>query len=253
MFSKNLLFLTLLFLTSCDKDAQPYLITFEPVFNNTKIKCEQPIVINNDDWKLTQLQFYIHNVMAKDLNGKWHKLEIKPKVDISGQVILIGGVCGQDIEWQTQLTTSLQESEIKGIKFTLGVPFELNHKNPITQPAPLNQPDMFWTWQMGYKFARIELASKESEWIFHLGSTGCQSPAPVRPPKENCKNPNRAEIIFDDFSADSKINIDIAKLIEGVDIKTETNCQSSQDNKLCQLLLPRLGIGGNQQVFSSDE
>ncbi len=32
---------------------------------------------------------------------------------------------------------------------------------------------MFWSWQLGYKFLRVDTA--DDEFRIHLGSTGCQS------------------------------------------------------------------------------
>ena len=33
-----------------------------------------------------------------------------------------------------------------GVRFTLGVPFALNHADPTVPPAPLNNTAMFWNW-----------------------------------------------------------------------------------------------------------
>lgn len=77
------------------------------------------------------------------------------------------------------------------LQFTLGLPHELNHGNPLTLPPPLDQGDMYWVWQSGHKFMRVDLRYQEQPWAFHLGSLGCQSASAVRPPKEPCVQPNR--------------------------------------------------------------
>ena len=58
------------------------------------------------------------------------------------------------------------------IEFMLGVPFDRNHGNPLHAAPPLDGPAMFWSWQSGHKFVRLDLADV---WSLHLGSTGCVS------------------------------------------------------------------------------
>jgi len=81
-----------------------------------------------------------------------------------------------------------------GIRFVVGVPFALNHANPLTAAPPLDRTELFWTWQLGYKFLRVELAEDGREWAFHLGSTGCASASALRPPSAECAEPNRIAV-----------------------------------------------------------
>ena len=76
------------------------------------------------------------------------------------------------------------------------VPFALNHANPLTATAPLDRSELFWTWQAGHKFLRVDLLDAGREWSFHLGSTGCSSASALRPPAAPCAQPNvmRVEI-----------------------------------------------------------
>ena len=76
----------------------------------------------------------------------------------------------------------------------MGVPFDLNHANPLTAAPPLARGDLFSTWQMGYKFFRVDLSVDEREWSFHLGSTGCISASAVRPPATECAQPDRMRV-----------------------------------------------------------
>jgi uncharacterized repeat protein (TIGR04052 family) len=67
-----------------------------------------------------------------------------------------------------------------GLAFTVGVPERLNHLDAATAPAPLNVPGMWWSWQGGYKYVRIDIASDDHPggFFFHLGGTNCDgSPA----------------------------------------------------------------------------
>ena len=58
-----------------------------------------------------------------------------------------------------QVTGSVPKGSYRGVRFTLGVPFELNHSDPTLALSPLNFSGMFWVWQSGYKFVKIDMAS----------------------------------------------------------------------------------------------
>jgi len=58
-----------------------------------------------------------------------------------------------------QVSGTVAKGKYRGVRFTLGVPFELNHGDPTLAPSPLNLSAMFWAWQSGYKFVKIDMAS----------------------------------------------------------------------------------------------
>ncbi|MCW8880384.1 MAG: metallo-mystery pair system four-Cys motif protein [Kangiellaceae bacterium] len=210
--------------------------------------CNSNLQIEGKTWQLSQFQFFVHNFYTQDKHGQWHPASISSGENQSNSVSLLGEVCGADNNWKAKLNTVIPENKIEGLKFTLGVPHQLNHLNPITQPFPLNQSDMFWTWQMGYKFARVELINESNEWIFHLGSTGCDSPSPVRAPEEACKNPNRSDIRISSFDSNKLIQISLDELLRGINLQIDNNCQSAP-SELCDKLLGRMGINSKQTIF----
>lgn len=59
----------------------------------------------------------------------------------------------------TAVTGSVPKGKYRGVRFTLGVPFELNHGDPTIAPSPLNFTSMFWVWQVGYRFVKIDMAT----------------------------------------------------------------------------------------------
>ena len=102
----------------------------------------------------------------------------------------------------------------EGLRFTVGVPADVNHADPTLAAPPLNRSDMFWVWQQGYKFLSLESAPLG---VFHLGSTGCSGPAPVRPPDAPCARPNRLTVTLDSFDAESDfVGIRAAALLSGL-------------------------------------
>jgi uncharacterized repeat protein (TIGR04052 family) len=170
----------------------------------------------------------------------------------------------------------------KGLSFTLGVPFSLNHADPILASSPLNLTSMFWTWQGGYKFLKLDILNnsassghvhdhsahmsgsqgQESIPVFslHLGSTGCQSPAQVKAPT-SCNYSNRIHVEFSKF--DPKTNIiviDPASVLSGVNVKMNTKgtspgCMSFAPDPECENIFPKLGLSyegrasGQQSLF----
>ena len=127
------------------------------------------------------------------------------------------------------------------VEFLLGIPFAHNHGNPLVAAPPLNVASMFWTWQSGYKFLRIDIAN---EWSFHLGSTGCVSASAVRPPEEPCRQPNAARIrLASDTPHAGTIVVDLDALLAHIDTAGEDNCMEAfADRDACRGLLANLGM-----------
>jgi len=147
-----------------------------------------------------------------------------------------------------------------GIKYDLGLPFELNHGNASTAPSPLNFTAMFWNWQAGYKAVRIDTA--DDNYRIHLGSTGCDGAGPSQPPT-SCSAPNLGAVSLSNFNPDdSIIAADLKTLLAASDVDvnedgTPPGCMSDPDDAECAPLLPRFGLtfpggqpdAGAQQFF----
>lgn len=249
----------LILLTSCDQKAPQSKVNFSLQFEKNPLVCDKPLTIEGNQWQLDQFQLFLSDIQLSDNSGQWHSASIKSERDapitenqnpaVSKEVALIGVICPQQGEWSISLESDLELDEIKQIRFDVGVPFSLNHQNPMTLPAPLNQPDMFWTWQTGHKFLRLEMASKNRDFVYHLGSTGCASPSSVRAPKMTCKNPNRPTVLLENFDSTKPISINIDRLLSQSNLSSNVSCKSSPDNESCKSLLRRTGIGGEQKLF----
>jgi uncharacterized repeat protein (TIGR04052 family) len=140
-----------------------------------------------------------------------------------------------------------------GLRFTLGIPEALNHQDVATADAPFDTGSMFWVWQSGYKFVRIDMRNNaeapDNNWFVHLGSGGCVSAAPVDAPETACARPNRPTYTFAAFDPDSDtVVLDIAGLLEGVDILVDTpdtpfGCMSNPgEPDDCTRLFRNLGL-----------
>ena len=137
------------------------------------------------------------------------------------------------------------------IVFDLGVPFALNHQDVTVAASPLNLPPMWWNWQGGYKFVRIDMktdaASTDGAWFIHLGSTGCKAADQATPPTEPCARPNVATVRLDGYDpAKSVIVADIASLLADVNLSESTpqpaGCMSGPDDPDCANLMPAFGL-----------
>lgn len=153
-------------------------------------------------------------------------------------------------ELNDKVIGTVPAGEYTGLAFDLGVPFELDHLDTTTAPTPLNIPALWWNWQVGYKFVRIDLQTPNSEtpaWFVHLGSTGCASADGNTPPTEPCSNPNVATVRFDSFNpVQNFVVADLAGLMAGVDLSKSApmppGCMSGPEDPDCTGLFPGFGL-----------
>ena len=193
-----------------------------------------------------QLRFYVSNLRMIDRHGSATpvRLDDLPTQSEAAGTALVSwsGDCGVRAGPTVVpgVSGTVAGGSYEALEFDLGVPFEHNHPNPLAAPPPLNVPSMFWTWQTGYKFLRLDIGS---DWSFHLGSTGCVSPSAVRPP-ERCTRPNVATIRLPAAAArKGSVAVDLEALLGGIDTDTAANCVGDYDEaERCRALLARLGL-----------
>jgi len=132
------------------------------------------------------------------------------------------------------------------LRFTMGLPFEDNHANPLTQPSPLNDSTMFWSWQNGHKFLRLDVSKGSEEtrkWSYHLGSVGCDSESAVRPPEKSCAFTNRVEFILPmtQLDTDLDLEVSVSNIVAQVDINEAPSCMfESPETEPCKKLIQNL-------------
>jgi len=150
-----------------------------------------------------------------------------------------------------------------GLRFTVGVPFEKNHRDPTLQPSPLNLTRMFWTWNAGYKFLRLDLRTSglPQGWVVHLGSTGCSPGGTPLDVPTACRFPNDVRVDLPAFDPDGDaVRVDLRTLLAGADVdvnqpETAAGCMSAQDDRDCAAIFQAFGLpfsggpAGTQRVF----
>jgi uncharacterized repeat protein (TIGR04052 family) len=157
------------------------------------------------------LMLYVHDIELLDENHRPHPLVLTPGAPWQNDRVALIDLAGTGARSTTVTgTVAAPAASYSGIRFTVGVPFELNHGNPLTAPAPLERGDMFWTWQSGHKFLRVDFATDAHEWSFHLGSTGCSSASALRPPQRPCAQPNliRVELTGEPRHSTVRLRVD---------------------------------------------
>lgn len=148
-----------------------------------------------------------------------------------------------------EITGEAPEGPYTGVRFTLGVPFELNHNDVTAAPSPLNLSGMFWSWNGGYKFLRLDT---QEDFRIHLGSTGCQGEVGDI---SACDHPNRAEYALEGFDPTTgTIVFDFASLLAGSDLSqnapgTAPGCMSDPSDTDCEPIFSRLGMAQPPQRF----
>lgn len=246
---KIALSLTLLFtLVSCNEPSQNKTLTILPVYQGQPISCDTGLTIQGKEWSIDQFHLYVHGVEFTEANEKWRALELSENTYQHQQVVLLGMDCANDDQGYWQLETEKPETiaAFNKLRFTVGVPFQLNHQNPLTQSSPLNVPNMFWVWQTGHKFIRLEMAAKYDSWLFHLGSTGCQSVSALRSPQSPCRYPNTAQMELA-ANKDGYWLLDITPWLADVNVTKASSCQSGHDDDSCRQLFDNLSIDSNRQ------
>ncbi|MGE0789138.1 MAG: MbnP family copper-binding protein [Sandaracinaceae bacterium] len=211
--------------------------------------------------ELDDLRLYVHDVRLVGSDGS----EVPLELDQDGafqldSIVLLDfedGTAGcqsgnPQLNSTIRGTVSEGEGPFTGVRFKLGVPFERNHGNAAAAPSPLNVTSLFWTWNLGYKFVRIDsrTTGQPDGFQVHLGSTGCDGDGNGN--VTGCAADNVAEIELDGFDPDAnRVVLDVAALLAGTDVDADAGgahgCQSGADDPECGPIFDRLGLpyGGN--------
>jgi uncharacterized repeat protein (TIGR04052 family) len=201
----------------------------------------------------SDFRFYVSNIRLKPVGGD----EVPLELDQDGiwqheNVALIDFETGPDdgcnegnSATNTEIHGSVPAGVYTSVSFDLGLPFDLNHGNASTAPSPLNFSAMFWSWNAGYKFIRVDTA--DDKFRVHVGSIGCDGGSPSRPPTA-CSNPNLGRVTLSGFNpSHSIIEADLAALLSdnNIDVNepgTPPGCMGESTDDDCGPIFSNLGI-----------
>ncbi len=259
---------------------QPVTISFAAEMAGTPFTCEQAyegIGVTGSMVEVADFRVFVTNArligadgaetpIALDQDGIWQVRNVA-LLDFEDAT----GTCVNGTpDMNTSLRGTVPVGDYTGFAFDIGVPFDLNHGDPTLAASPLNLTAMFWNWQGGYKFIKIELSSTglpvthdaNRGWALHLGSTGCASEARTVAPAAECANPNHVAVRFDSFDpAANTVIFDVAPVLAEANVDMNTpdtspGCMSFLNDDDCVPVMSRLGlpfrdIAAGEQLFAT--
>lgn len=265
-------------LGACEPAPEPVALTVEARLGGEVARCGAPLLAAGAtaaDVDLLDLRFFLSDPVLSGPDGETPLHLTADDTWQTERVALLdledgSGACGAsgNAETNDRLLGEAVPGDFDTLTFQLGLPFDLNHQDAVSQPAPLNNPGMFWAWQAGHKFARIDVRNPAGDgWNLHLGSTDCRSDGATIAPSVACDRPNLASISVP-YTPDGTLVLDLGALWEGADLtanapESPPGCMSSpMDGDECTPIYASLGLSfetgacvdgcADQRVFLSE-
>ena len=245
-------------------------IAFAAEANNVAIDCNTQLTgIGNPATNafIKEFRFYVHDLTLIDQEGNTYPLKLNSNQWSYQNLALLDfmdkdtSCSGSAKEMNREVNGTVTVSpgtQLTGLRFTLGVPSDLNHNDRATAPAPLDQTSLHWNWQNGYKFARLDVAPaggitrpgdpsfNAGIWNFHLGSTNCVGD-PQTGEDITCDRPNRPIIQLERFDpvADT-VTLDFGALVNNInlsqDLGGKPGCMGGATDPECLETFKALGL-----------
>lgn len=221
------------------------------------------------DVKLSDYRFYVHDVqlhrsggsdvpVALVQDGLWQYQNVT-LLDFEDRT---GSCVNGTPEKNGVIHGTVPAGSYDGVSFKLGVPFALNHADVSTAPSPLNLSGLFWDWNYGYKFLRVDSATVGGDggavsFLLHLGSTGCIGDF-ADGGVMSCDRPNVTTVTLTGFDpTKNKIVADYAAVVAGSNLALNQGgppgCMSDPTDLDCPPVFQRLGIHLDDGSIHPDE
>lgn len=218
----------------------PVTLVFDAQIDGESARCGDSLPLGEQQVAIADLRWYLSDIALLTADGGEHSIVLDGSSAFQSPTLALldfedgSGACASagTPQLHTEITGLARDLEYTGIAFTLGVPFDGNHGDSATAEAPLNVSTMFWSWQSGYKFLRLDSIVDGSPWNFHLGSTRCASDGATRPPAIECDTPNRPRIVLNNFSpAEDQVVLQLDALLAGLSGGVFDYCMSGPDQR----------------------
>ena len=248
-----LLFASLTLASAC---AQPEVtVRFEGLVAGQPAQCGRTydgIGTTGTTLELLDYRLYIHDVRVVTEDGREVPLALTPDDRWQNERVALldfeDGCESGTAETNASIRgTAAEPGPFTGVRFTLGLPADLNHADASTATAPLNYSSMFWSWNAGYKFMRVEgrTTGLPDGWSFHLGSVRCEGDG--RGNITGCLQENRAPVALDGFDPETgAIAVDLAAILDTSDLDIDGGgpggCESGASDPECGPLFHALGL-----------
>jgi uncharacterized repeat protein (TIGR04052 family) len=264
-------------------------IAFTAVAGSEAVSCDAPIAglgTTNQTANLKDLRFFVSDVKLLRKDGSAASVKIRANKDFrvagkDGSTTLIDlengkNACAEEGTPGTNAVVlgTAPKGTYVGARWTVGVPFALNHTSTAGAPGPLGLSAMGWSWQFGRKFVKIELADPNAAggttggmkmgmdmpaattpsagawasptYYVHVGSTGCTG-NPATGEAVACDAPNRSNVRLKAFNAaKQQVAVDLKALLAGNDLSKSPDmmpgCMSGPEDPECGSEFKALGI-----------
>ena len=153
-------------------DTKEVAINFEAWVGDEEFFCGETyegIGVSESTITPPDFRFYVSNIALIDEDGNAVALELEQdgKWQYQNTALLdfedgTNACDNGTTEINTTVVGTVPEGDYQSLQFTMGVPQELNHEDAAIAPSPLNLTSMWWNWQGGYKFLRVELETEEA-------------------------------------------------------------------------------------------
>ena len=253
---------------------KPISISFEARVGDREAKCGESyaaVGVSKATIMLQDFRIYVSEVRLISVDGNEVPLQLTPDAQWQDDKVALldfenaTGNCNGNAPTNTKVRGTAPAGQYTGVIFEIGVPFDLNHKDPTLAGAPLNYSGLTWPWRIGYKFTTIDFdtANKPaaspaqsggmrgmaaSGFSIHLGSTDCGAGSPTTPPNAPCMNSNRPtyRLTGIDLSKQSII-LDLGALLAGTDVTVNapdsaSGCMSFVNDDDCTAIMDRFGL-----------
>lgn len=252
---------SLLFIGSCGQWDLVVEIPFIATWQGKPVDC------SSESTTLTDLRFYVSNPQLLNKSGEAVDVRFATEYDWQNDAVALidlengeGSCMNGTSHVRSAVIGVTRADQFKGLRFTIGVPFRVNHEDPSRAEPPLNNADMHSQLNTGYKFLRAGIRTETDGFWIHAVSAGCEGTVGYI---TGCDYPNRIEVYLPDFvPGQSSVRIELAELLNGIDLTDSkpNDCSSEPSEETCVGPFAALGIdfvtgkqAGSQRVFSVAE
>jgi uncharacterized repeat protein (TIGR04052 family) len=254
-------------LCGCADRVTPVELSFSARYGDHTLSCTEAAA----GLQLTDLRFFVYDLKLIDQDGRskpvgllvdglWQDGNVALLDFEDGQGACINGSVERNRSVRGLVAGENDGGPFRGISFTVGVPPDRNHRDPMTAKAPLNYIPMHWHWLNGYKFMRVGVSNESDRFWMHLGSSHCNGSISDG---IECRMSNRVAVALDDFDPSrDRIVIDLEPLVTAVNLADGigSDCSSGPDELACGAAFAAFGLpfgattdAASQRVFRSEQ
>lgn len=148
---------------------QPVAIQFAPRVGTAAFSCAQSyrgLGADNAEVMPSDFRFYVQDValvdeqgratpVALESDGRWQQANVALLDFEDKQAECANGTTPTN----DRLVGTVPAGRYRGLRFTIGVPFDLNHRQLTDSRPPLDLTALFWSWNSGHLFLKAEASA----------------------------------------------------------------------------------------------